>query len=461
MAERFGGRGLAGVVAADPEVTEERSPRWRLAVALVAVAIGAAGFAIAFRAALAAVAQALGGTDVVSMIAGLDPWQRIALPVAGGLAAGLVALAASRVREGAGVGYVMEAIVRGSVRIPITRSLLQALGSWLSIAAGNSLGREGPLIQIGAASGEAARRGLRLDDATARVVLAAGVAAGFAAAYNAPISAVLFVVEVVTGVAILEAVVPVAITTVLATVITRLALGAGPIYGVRAFESISSYELLAFVGVGLVAAPVGVGFLRLLGLGERWWAKLPMPWRPAAGALVGGVMICALPLLAGNGFEPLGMLLDGKLALAIVVWLLVAKPLSTASAVGSGNPGGVFTPTLLLGACAGTLCAVGLHAVFGDSISSPGAYALVGLAAALAATTHAPLTATVLACELSGDWAMVLPILLACAIAAGLARKLYIDSVYTAELSRRGLRWRLTLDGRRTVANQQQTVDVV
>lgn len=439
---------------------DARSPRWRLAVALVAVAIGAAGFAIAFRAALSEVAYALGGTDVVSMITALDPWQRIALPVAGGLAAGLVALAAARVREGAGVGYVMEAIVRGSVRVPIARSLLQALGSWLSIAAGNSLGREGPLIQIGAASGEAARRALHLDDATARVVLAAGVAAGFAAAYNAPISAVLFVVEVVTGVAILEAVVPVAITTVLATVITRLALGAGPIYGIRAFESISFYELAAFVGVGLVAAPVGVGFLRLLGLVERVWAKLPMPWRPASGALVGAAMICALPLLAGNGFEPLGLLLDGKLALATVVWLLLAKPLSTASAVSSGNPGGVFTPTLLLGACAGTLCAVALHAV-GASISSPGAYALVGLAAALAATTHAPLTATVLACELTGDWAMVLPILLACSIAAGLARKLYIDSVYTAELSRRGLRWRLTLDGRRTVANQQQAVDVV
>jgi CIC family chloride channel protein len=379
------------------------------------------------------------------MITGLPLWQRIALPVAGGLAAGLVALAAARVREGAGVGYVMEAIVLGSVRVPLARSALQALGSWFAIAAGNSLGREGPLIQIGAASGEAARRGLQLDDATARIVLAAGVAAGFAAAYNAPIAAVLFVVEVVTGVAVLEAVVPVAITTVLATVITRLALGDGPLYGVRSFTSISLYELAAFAGVGLVAAPLGVGFLRLLGIVESWWTKLPMPVRPAAGALVGGGMICALPLLAGNGFEPLGMLLDGKLAIATVVWLLIAKPFATATAVGSGNPGGVFTPTLLLG----------------DAISSPGAYALVGLAAALAATTHAPLTATVLACELSGDWAMVLPLLLACSIAAGLARKLYIDSVYTAELSRRGLRWRLTLDGRRTIANQQQAVDVV
>jgi CIC family chloride channel protein len=442
-------------------VSEARSPRWRLAVALVVVAVGAAGFAIAFRASLEWVANALGGSDIVSMIENMPLWQRIALPVAGGLAAGLVALAAARVREGAGVGFVMEAIVLGNTRVPILRSLLNALGSWLAIAGGNSLGREGPLIQIGAASGEAARRGLRLDDATARIVLAAGVAAGFAAAYNAPIAAVLFVVEVVTGVAVLEAVVPVAITTVLATVFTRLALGEAPLYGIREFSSISMWELIAFAGVGLVAAPLGVAFLRLLSFVERGFRKLPMPARPALGGLLCGAMICALPLLAGNGFEPVALLLDGKLAILVVVWLLIAKPLATAMAVSSGQPGGVFTPTLLLGACAGTLCAFALHELFGDAIGSAGAYALVGLAAALAATTHAPLTATVLACELSGDWAMVLPLLLASAIAAGAARKLYIDSVYTAELTRRGLRWRLTLDGRRIIADQRQAVDVV
>src|SRR5262249_3974740 len=136
-----------------------------------------------------------------------------------------------------------------------------------------------------------------------------------------------------------------------------------------------------------------------------------------------------------------------------------AKPFATASSVGSGNPGGVFTPTLLIGACFGTLYAFALATVFG--VSGPGAYALVGLAAALAATTHAPMMAALLACELSGDYALVLPLLVACAISAGLARKLYIDSVYTAELTRRGLRWRLTLDGRRVIESQQNVTDVV
>jgi len=179
------------------------------------------------------------------------------------------------------------------------------------------------------------------------------------------------------------------------------------------------------------------------------------------GGMVCGAIACGLPLVAGNGFEPLDALLDGRLPAVMVLWLLLAKPLATAASVGSGNPGGVFTPTLLLGGCLGTLYGLGMAAAFGSSVSDPGTYALVGLACTLAATTHAPMTSAILACELTGDYAIVLPLLVACALAAALARTLYIDSVYTAELTRRGLRWRLTLDGRRVVENQQTTVDVV
>jgi CIC family chloride channel protein len=143
----------------------------------------------------------------------------------------------------------------------------------------------------------------------------------------------------------------------------------------------------------------------------------------------------------------------------MVAMLLVAKPFATAASVGSGNPGGVFTPTLLIGGLVGTLYAAGLAAL-GASVT-PGAYALVGLAAALAATTHAPIMSAILACELTGDFGLILPLLVACALAAVLARRLYIDSVYTAELTRRGLRWRLTLDGRRMIEKNGAAIDVV
>ena len=444
-------------------MTEASVPRtsWvRLHVAVVLVAAAAAGVAIAFRASLAAFVSALGGTNTITMIGGLPLWARVALPGAGGLAAGLIGRALTHRKGASGVGFVMEAIVLGTARVPLLRSAGQFVASWIAIASGMSLGREGPLIQMGAASGEAARRVMKLDDAAARLVLAAGVAAGFAAAYNAPIAAVLFVVEIVTGVLVLEAMVPVLLASVVATIVLRFVSGAAPLYGMRLFTTLGPAELLAFAGLGLVVAPVGVGFLRLLGFAERGWRKLPLPWRPAIGGAVCGAVMCALPIVAGNGFEPLEALLDGKLAIGLVAWLLLAKPIATVAAVGSGNPGGVFTPTLLIGALSGSLVAIGL-ADLGANISGSGSYALVGLAAALAATTHAPLTATVLACEISGDWALVLPLLVACALAAGVARRLYIDSVYTAELTRRGLRWRLTLDGRRVIENQQSVVDVV
>lgn len=440
---------------------EGRSSWWRLGPAIVAVAVVAAGFAIAFRTSLAGFVSLVGGTDIVAMIRAAPWWERLALPAAGGLGAGLINLSIARQRGAGGVGYVMEAIVLGRARIPLVRSILQSVASWIAIAGGNSLGREGPLIQAGAAAGEAARRGFRLDDATARLALAAGVAAGFASAYNAPIAAALFVVEVVTGVLVLEAAVPVLIASVIATVVTRVVVGGAPLYTMHDLGGLHPAELVAFAGLGLLCAPLGVGFLRFLALADRGWRKLPMPLRPMLGGLACGGLLCAIPEVAGNGLEPLSALLDGKLALAGVAWLLLAKPLATAASVGSGSPGGVFTPTLLLGGCAGTLYALGLHAVFGDVIAPPAAYALVGLACALAATAHAPMTAAVLACELSGNYSLVLPLLLACALAASFARRLYIDSVYTAELTRRGLRWRLTLDGRRVIENQQAVVDVV
>jgi chloride channel protein, CIC family len=434
---------------ADPGKALKRFAIVGIAVALVEAA--AAGFALLFRHTLAAVAHALGGANVVAMIEHVPLWARVTLPAIGGLGAGLVGLWAKRQRGASGVGYVMEAIVLGRVRVPLTRSWLQALASWFAIATGNSLGREGPLIQFGAAAGEAARRTFSLDDAQARLVLAAGVAAGFASAYNAPIAATLFVLEVVTGVVALEATVPVLIASVLATVAIRLVTGPAPLYGFRAIAAPDPVELVAFAGVGIVAAPLGVGFLRLVSRAESVWKHVPQPWRPAAGGATCGVLLCLLPALAGNGFEEVSALLDGHLALAAVAWLLLAKPFATAASVGSGNPGGVFTPTLLLGACMGALYAAGLHAMFGDQIAAPAAYVIVGLAATLSATTHAPVMAAILGCELSGDWALVLPLLLACAVGAAFARRLYVDSVYTAELTQRGVHWRLTLDGRRQV----------
>lgn len=427
---------------------DQAFPRWapRFVLALVLVAIAAAAFAIAFRATLSATLEVTTGTgNIVTAMGSLDWWWRLVVPMGGGLAAGLLGLSIAR-RPGGGVGDVMEAVALGRTRLSMTTTLVKSAASWLAIVSGGSLGREGPLIQFGGAAGQTVGRWVRASSHQQRVLIAAGTAAGFAAAYNTPLAAVAFVLEIVTGIIVVETVVPTLIATVIATMLTRAAVGPGPIYGQRAFVMTSPGELAAFAGVAVVAAVVAVGFTRLVTLGERLFRRpaLPPPWRSAVGGLGAGAIIVAMPEVAGNGFEPLNALLDGATPIGFVALLLLAKSVATTSSVASGNPGGVFTPTLLLGGCAGYLVGTGLAAA-GLDVGPPGGYALVGMAAAIAAGTHAPLMAAILAFELSGDYAVVLPLVLATAIATTLARMLNRDSIYTAELRARGVGWKPTI----------------
>jgi CIC family chloride channel protein len=406
-------------------------------VALVLVAVAAGGFAIVFRATLALTLHGVAGAaNVVEAMTGAAWWWRLGLPALGGLAAGLLSLSIAR-HGGGGVSDVMEAVVLGRSRLSIVVTTVTSAASWCAIACGGSLGREGPLIQFGGASGSEVATRAKLDDADRRVLVAAGTAAGFAAAYNTPFAALAFVVEVVAGVVVVDTVVPTMIAVVIATAMTRAAVGAGPIYGTRVFVVAHASELLAFAGVGLCAALVAFGFAHLVELGERVFKRIPAPWRQAIGGLGAGAIIVFVPAVAGNGYEPLGALLDGQATVPVVGVLIVAKAFATTASVGSGSPGGVFTPTLLLGGATGYVCGVGLAAA-GFDVGQPGGYALVGMAAAIAAATHAPMMAAVLAFEVSGDYAVVLPLSLATALAAGLARVVGQDSIYVAELRARG-----------------------
>lgn len=427
----------------------------RYLLALLAVALGAAGFATVFRTLLTFVFNlAAGASDVVTMFERLPVWARVVLPPIGATLAGLVALASKRRAGSQGVGDVMEAVVLGRVRLSMTTTLLKSLGSWLAIAFGGSLGREGPLIQFGGALGGKLARAFSVDAPHGRALIAAGTAAGFAAAYNTPFAAVLFVLEVVTGVVAMDAILGAIVAASIATAVTRALIGGGPIYGQRAFELVSSTELLAHAALGLVAALAAQVFMRMLSLGEKGFAasRLGQPWRAAAGGLVVGTLAVWLPEVTGNGYEPLNAILDGAIPLGFLLWLLIAKAVATTASVSSGSPGGVFTPTLFIGAAVGVSFQHLLVALVGaPSIAGAGAYALVGMAATTAATTHAPMMAALLVFELSGDYAIALPLLLATAIAAATSRLLRQDSIYGAELRKRGIAWELTLEGRRVV----------
>ena len=404
----------------------------------MAVGLGSAAFAAAFRSSLAFVYRtAFGQRDLVEVFRSLSPASRVILPAVGALFVGLLARASERRKGGGGFAAVMEAALTGKTRLSLRSTTWRAAASWVALATGGSVGREGALIQFGGSLGARIAELAELPDSAGRSIIAAGVAAGFAAAYNTPLAAILFVLEIVTGVFVLEALLPVMIATIIATAATRALVGPGPIYGERAFAIDSPSELLAHAALGAIVGLGAIVFMRALAFGERLFeaSRVPQPWRAALGGAIVGVIALGLPEVVGNGFEPLNGMLDGGFPVRLLAVLVIAKVVSTTASVSSGSPGGVFTPSLLVGGGLGLLWGHGVAAL--TSTSSPvGSYALVGMAAASAAMTHAPLMAAVLVFELSGDYAIVLPLVLATAIATSVARIFSSESIYAAEQRR-------------------------
>lgn len=426
----------------------------RFFLGVVVVSFGSAAFSLALRSSLSSVARLVADAhDIVAAMHALPIWARVALPALGGLLAGLTAVLAARGAGSQGVGDVMEAIILGRVRLSMRVTLLKSLGSWFAIATGGSVGREGPLIQFGGAFGSFAGERLGLDEKSMKLLIAAGAAAGFAAAYNTPLAAILFVLEVVTGVFVLDAIVPSLIAAAIATALTRVVAGDEPLYGHRTFALSAPPDLIAYALLGAVCAVAARGFMRLLSTGEDLFHRpsLPLPWRSALGGVITGLVVAWVPEVAGNGYEPLRSVLDGHFAMGFLLLLFAAKAFATTSSVASGSPGGVFTPSMLMGGCVGSLFGQGILSLFGASVGTVGSYALVGMAAAVAASTHAPLMAAVLAFEVSGDYAVVLPLAVATAVAASVSRAISPESIYTAELKEKGVEWDVTLEGGRKV----------
>src|SRR5690349_441959 len=328
--------------------------RLRFILGLAVVTVGAGIFAVAFRASLTAVYHVVYDADnIVDSIARLPRWLRLVVPVGGAALAGLMAhLRSSRTH---GVPNVMEAVALGRVQLSLRATASRVASSWVAIAGGLSIGREGPLIEVGGALGATVGRTVKTSLTQTRVLIGAGTAAGFAAAYNTPFAASLFVLETIAGVAAPELLLPVMAATVGAAGITRATVGAGPIYGQRAFGLESYRELLSFALLGIVAALVARAFKTVLAILERWFDThpLPQPFRAMlAGLLVGGIAMW-LPAVVGNGYEPLNDILDSGIAVSAVIVLVVAKMIATSGSVASGIPGGIFTPMLLIGAALG------------------------------------------------------------------------------------------------------------
>src|SRR5580658_1740909 len=376
---------------------------------------------VAFREAARLLERLLTGQSqsLVQAASGLVWWHRAVVPVIGGVLAGLVLYYVGRSRASPRAVDYMEAVLVGDGRIGFRASIGNALSSLLTISSGGSIGREGAMVQLAAMIGS--RLGLlaRAPIPRLRLMVACGGAAGIAAAYNAPISGALFVSEIILGGTAMESFGPLVVSSVVASATVHRFMGYAPVYVVPKVQFASNWELIFYVVLGVLLGHLAPPFLASLDFAKARFValKLPLPWQLGLGGLIVGIISVAVPEVWGNGFGAVGNILNAQLVGWWLLAVLLAKLLATAATVGSGAVGGVFTPTLFLGCAIGALFGGGVHALLPGVTSEPAAYALVGMGGFLAATTHAPLTSILMLFEMTLDYDMVLPLMLACVTA--------------------------------------------
>jgi len=379
--------------------------------------------------------------DDILTIAQRLPWQqRLLYPAAGAVLAAVVLRYGLKGGRSEGMTEIMEAVVLKEKVLRFRQALWKGAASLVAIGSGMSLGREGPMAQISAAAAGRISEILRISTDKRRILIGCGVAAGMSAAYNAPIGASLFVMEVIAGNFAMDIFGPLVIASVVSTLLTYGIIGSA-IYETPGFELVSTWEFVFFVALGIACALVGRIFITVLfGVG-RVPARLPLP--PWAIALIGGIGVGAIaikvPHILGNGYEGVDQMLKGALPFQLLAWMMAGKVLATAFSLGSGSPGGVFTPTIFTGAALGGLVGTGAHALWPAHTAPPGAYALVGMAGLLAATTHAPIMSTLIVFEMSLNYKLILPVMVCAGVAALISRSIRKDSIYTERLRRRGV----------------------
>ncbi|WP_019634921.1 chloride channel protein [Actinomadura atramentaria] len=375
-------------------------------------------------------------------LAWLGPFFVVATPVVAGLVYGPLVQRFAPEARGHGVPEVMLAVARRGGRIAPQVAVVKSLASALTIGSGGSVGREGPIVQIGAALGSTLGQLVRLTEDRLRVLVACGAAGGIAATFNAPLAGVFFAMELILRDYTVESFGVVVLSSVTASVIGRGVLGADPFMSPPHFHVSHPAEYALFAVLGLLGAVAGVGFTRVLYAVEDacdWVWRGPEWLRPAVGGLLLGGLLLALPQMYGVGYPVLQNAVDGRYAVGFLLLLLVAKIVATSLTIGIGGSGGVFAPSLFMGAMLGGAFGALAHQAAPSLAGSPGAYALVGMGAVFAGAARAPITAVIILFELTGEYSIILPMMTAIVVAALASRVLSRDTVYSLKLRRRGI----------------------
>jgi CIC family chloride channel protein len=333
---------------------------------------------------------------------GTDALRVLIAPVVGGLLAGPMIARGAQEAKGHGVPEVMEAVAVKGGRIRGRVAIVKTLASALTIGSGGSAGREGPIVQVGATLGSTAGQLLRMSESRIRLLVACGAAGGISAAFNAPLAGVFFALEIILQRFSARGFATVVLSAVTASVIWRSAFGNQPVLNVPAFGLRNPVELLGLVGLATLE----------LGHGS---------------------------VAYGSGLPGINLALGGGLVWWVLLALFAAKLAATSLTLGSGASGGVFAPSLFMGAMLGAAFGQGVHALFPGMTAGAGAYAMVGMAAVFAGAAHAPISSILILFEMTNDYRIILPLMLACIVATLTASVLLPDSIYTLKIRRKGV----------------------
>ncbi|MGA3053734.1 MAG: chloride channel protein [Candidatus Korobacteraceae bacterium] len=396
---------------------------------------------------LALVIGALTGLAVVAFIllteregmrlypAGSDRWRRVLFPVVGSLGIGYLLFRYFPYARGSGVPQTKAALFAREGRITLRTVLGKFFCTSATLASGIPLGREGPSVQVGAGIASVLGRFLGLRPEKVKALLPVGAAAAIAAAFNTPLAAVLFALEEIVGDLHAPMIGSVVLASATSWMVLRLLLGNNPLFKVPQYQLVHPLELAIYAVLGVAGGLVSVTFTKLLlGMRERFlrFPQKTVWFQPVAGGLLVGLMGWFVPQVLGVGYGYVGDVLNGRMALNLMVLLVVLKLLAVTTSYASGNAGGIFGPALFIGAMLGGALGTVAHHLLPAYTATPGAYALVGMGAVFAGIVRAPMTSVVMIFEMTQDYAVIVPLMIANLVSLFISSRLQRQPIYEA-----------------------------